>query len=148
MTDLDQLTSRFALIDLVSDYALGVDKHELDRFRNIWWDDAVWDIEFVKTFNGLDEITGAVENLIWPMWESTTHYCANHRVSFDGPDSAKGICDVYCIGNLADGQAAHVVASYHDDYERRGGRWAIARRYVNQRVFSPLAGQVLAPPGA
>src|SRR3546814_5434063 len=89
MTDLDQLTSRFALADLVSDYALGVDKHELDRFRNIWWDDAVWDIEFVKAFSGLDEIVGAVEDLIWPMWESTNHYCANHRVTFDGADRAK-----------------------------------------------------------
>src|SRR3546814_6548688 len=79
------------------------------------------------------------------MWESTTHYCANHRVTFDGADRAKGICDAYCIGNLADGQAAHVVASYHDDYERRGGKWAIVRRFVNQRVFSHLTGQVLAP---
>src|SRR3546814_1781762 len=58
------ISSRFALADLVSDYALGVDKHELDRFRNIWWDDAVWDIEFVKAFSGLDEIVGAVEDLI------------------------------------------------------------------------------------
>src|SRR3546814_5704787 len=95
MTDLYQLTSLFALADLVSDYALGVDKRELDRFRNIWWDDAVWDIEFVKAFSGLDEIVGAVEDLIWPMWESTTHYCAHHRVTFDGADRAKGICDVY-----------------------------------------------------
>src|SRR3546814_296621 len=142
------ISSRFALADLVSDYALGVDKHELDRFRNIWWDDAVWDIEFVKAFSGLDEIVGAVEDLIWPMWESTTHYCANHRVTFDGADRAKGICDVYCIGNLADGQAAHVVASSHDDYERRGGKWALVRGFVNQRVFRHLTGQGLATPGA
>src|SRR3546814_12496700 len=76
-------------------------------------------IEFVKAFSGLDEIVGAVEDLIWPMWESTTHYCANHRVTFDGADRAKGICDVYCIGNLADGPAAHVVASSHDRSEER-----------------------------
>src|SRR3546814_2408328 len=113
----DQLTSRCALADLVSDYALGVDKHELDRFRNIWWDDAVWDIEFVKAFSGLDDIVGAVEALIWPMWESTTHYCANHRVTFDGADRAKGNCVVYCIGHLADGPAAHAVASSRDDHE-------------------------------
>src|SRR3546814_11141864 len=83
----------------------------------------------------------SVEDLIGPMWERTTHYCANHRVTFDGADRAKGICDVYCIGNLADGQAAHVVASYHDDYERRGGKWATVRRFVNQRVFSHLTWQ-------
>src|SRR3546814_21174963 len=87
----------------------------------------------VKAFSGLDEIVGAVEDLIWPMWESTNHYCANHRVTFDGADRAKGICDVYCIGNLADGQAAHVVASYHDDYERRGGKWAIVRSRSEER---------------
>src|SRR3546814_5157910 len=133
----------------ISDWSSDVCSSDLlDRFRNIWWDDAVWDIEFVKALSGLDEIVGAVEDLIWPMWESTTHYCANHRVTFDGADRAKGICDVYCIGNLADGQAAHVVASYHDDYERRGGKWAIVRRFVNQRVFRHLTGQVRAPPGA
>src|SRR3546814_957099 len=89
-------------------------------------------IEFVKAFSGLDEIVGAVEDLIWPMWESTTHYCANHRVTFDGADRAKGICDVYCIGNLADGQAAHVVASYHDDYERRSEETKSELQYLIQ----------------
>src|SRR3546814_17939776 len=102
----------------------------------------------VKAFSGLDEIVGAVEDLIWPMWASTNHYCANHRVTFDGADRAKGICDVYCIGNLAHGQAAPVVASYHADYERRGGTWTRVRRLVTQRVLSHLTGQVLAPPGA
>ncbi|EQB32632.1 nuclear transport factor 2 family protein [Sphingobium ummariense] len=146
MSNLEEVISRFALADLVSDYCLGVDKHELERFQAIWWEDAVWDIEFVQKFSGIDEISGAVENLIWPMWQSTNHYCTNHRLELNG-DTAKGICDVYCIGNLADGQAAHVVASYHDDYERRNGTWKISRRFVNQRVFSPLTGLKLSPPG-
>jgi gamma-hexachlorocyclohexane dehydrochlorinase len=74
------------------------------------------------------------------MWESTAHYCANLRVSFDGPDKASGISNVYCVGNLAGGQAAIVVGSYHDEFERRGGVWKIARRRVDQRFFTPLAG--------
>lgn len=148
MSNLDHVVSKFALADLVSDYCLGVDKRDLGRFCAIWWDDAVWDIQYVQTFEGSEEIQQAVEGLIWPMWRDTTHYCTNHRVSFDNADRAHGICDVYCIGNLADGQAAHVVASYHDDYERRDGVWKIRRRYVNQRAFNPLRGQTLSPPGA
>ncbi|MFB0875306.1 MULTISPECIES: nuclear transport factor 2 family protein [unclassified Sphingobium] len=143
---IDPVT-RFALTDLVSDYCLGVDKKELSRFQDIWWPDAIWDIEFVQAFEGIDAITGAVENIVWPMWQNTTHYCANHRFTADGPDSAKGVCDVYCIGNLANGEGAHVVASYYDDFERREGAWRIKRRFVNQRAFNLLKDQSLSPPG-
>ncbi|SKC13391.1 hypothetical protein SAMN06295920_1241, partial [Rhizorhabdus histidinilytica] len=39
MSNLEEVISRFALADLVSDYCLGVDKHELERFQAIWWED-------------------------------------------------------------------------------------------------------------
>jgi gamma-hexachlorocyclohexane dehydrochlorinase len=147
MTDIDRLSSRFALHDLVSEYCLAVDERELDRFLAIWWENAVWDIEFVDTFVGYEGIRRAVRDVIWPMWQSTAHYCANLRVNFDGPYKASGISSVYCIGNLADGQAANAVGNYYDDFERRGGVWKIVQRRVNQRFFTPLAGISLTPAG-
>lgn len=141
------VTIRFALQDLVTDYCIGVDRRDMDRFEAIWWPDAVWEIEFLATYSGIEAITGAVREVVWPMWHSTTHYCANHRVTAYADDRASGTCDVYCIGNLADGQAAHVVASYHDEFEQRDGEWRIARRFVNQRAFNPVGAQTLVPPG-
>ena len=41
---LDHLESRFAMVDLTSDYCLGFDKRDFDRFLAIWWPDAVWEI--------------------------------------------------------------------------------------------------------
>src|SRR3546814_18713445 len=116
----------------ISDWSSDVCSSDLlDRFRNIWWDDAVWDLEFVKALSGLDEIVGAVEDLIWPMWESTTHYCANHRVTFDGADWTKGNCGVHFIGNPASGKGAHVVAGYHNHYEQRCTKVELVRGFRN-----------------
>lgn len=144
---IDQLESRFAMLDLVSDYCLGFDKHDFERFMNIWWEDAVWEIgPPFGTFEGTEGVTRAVKDILWPAWSASTHFTTNLRVTFDGPDSADGICDVDCIGTTSDGQAQTVSATYRDRFERRNGVWKIALRNVQMHHFSPLVGITLAPP--
>src|SRR5688572_32818921 len=41
---IDELESRAAIRDLVTDYCLGFDAHDWDRFISIWHPDAVWEI--------------------------------------------------------------------------------------------------------
>ena len=41
---VDELESRAAMRDLVSDYCIGFDRHDWDRFIAIWHKDAVWAI--------------------------------------------------------------------------------------------------------
>ena len=41
---IDELESRAALRDLVSDYCIGFDTHDWERFISIWHADAVWEI--------------------------------------------------------------------------------------------------------
>lgn len=145
---LDHLLSRFALQDLVSDYCLGFDKRDWDRFIAIWWEDCLWEIgPPFGDFAGHEGIARAVKDILWPAWDVSTHYTTNLRVSFDGPDAANGVCDVYCIGNTSDGQSQTVAATYTDCFERRGGVWKIARRHVKMHHFSPLVGITLSPPG-
>ena len=150
MTDqsaIDHLLSRFAMQDLVSDYCLGFDKRDWERFLAIWWEDAVWEIgPPFGTFVGHDGVTTAVKDILWPAWAQSTHYTTNLRLDFDGPDAASGICDVYCIGNTSDGQAQTVAATYTDRFQRRNGVWKIARRHVKMHHFSPLVGITLSPP--
>ena len=146
---LDHLESRFAMLDLVSDYCIGFDKRDWDRFLAIWWDDCVWEIgPPFGNFEGHEGITRAVKEILWPAWRQSTHFTTNLRVTFDGPDAAEGICDVDCIGTTADGQAQTVAATYTDRFERRDGVWKIAKRGVTMHHFSPLTGIVLSAPGA
>ncbi len=144
---LDWLETRFALIDLTSDYCLGFDKRDYDRFMGIWWDDAVWEVgPPFGNFVGRDGISAALETILWPAWAMSTHYNTNLRVASEGPDMAHGVSDVYCIGNTSDGQSQTVAATYTDRFERRSGEWKIAVRKVTMHHFSPLVGITLSPP--
>jgi gamma-hexachlorocyclohexane dehydrochlorinase len=144
---LDRLESRLAMLDLVSDYCLGFDKRDFERFMTIWWQDATWEIgPPFGNFQGHDGITHAVKGILWPAWLQSTHYTTNLRVVHEGPNLCHGICDVYCIGTTSDGQAQTVAATYTDRFERRGGVWKIALRHVKMHHFSPLIGITLAPP--
>ncbi len=144
---IDALESRFAMLDLTSDYCLGFDKHDFERFMGIWWDDAVWEVgpPFGR-FEGRAGIARALEGILWPAWAQSTHYNTNLRIVPDGSDAAKGVSDVYCIGNTSDGQSQTVAATYTDRFERRGGEWKIALRQVKMHHFSPLHGITLTAP--
>lgn len=144
---LDQTESRFAMNDLVSDYCHGFDKRDWDRFAAIWWPDAVWDIgPPFGSFEGIDGIAHVTKDILWDAWLASSHFTTNLVVTFDGADTASGICDVDCIGTTSDEQAQTVSATYYDRFERRDGVWKIARRKVKMHHFNPLPGVKLSPP--
>lgn len=145
---IDRLESRFAMLDLTSDYCHGFDKRDFDRFLAIWWEDCVWNIgpPFGR-FDGHEGIHRAIYDILWPAWNQSTHCTTNLRVTFMDDDRATGVCDVDCIGTTSDGQAQTVAATYRDLFERRGGIWKIARRDVTMHHFSPLVGITLSAPG-
>jgi len=144
---VDHLESRFALLDLVSDYCLGFDKRDFDRFLGIWWPDACWEIgPPFGNFDGHAGITRAVKDILWPAWLQSTHFTTNLRVSFADRDHASGICDADCIGTTSDGQAQTVAATYTDQFMRRDGVWKIIKRQVRMHHFSPLNGITLSAP--
>ena len=144
---LAQLEDRFALQDLASDYCLGFDKRDFDRFLAIWWPDARWEIgPPFGNFEGHEGITRAVKEILWPAWLQSTHYTTNLRVAPEAPTLVHGVCDVYCIGTTSDGQAQTVSATYSDRFEKRGDVWKIAVRKVTMHHFSPLVGITLAAP--
>lgn len=145
---IDQLESRIALRDLVSDYCHGFDKREYDRFLSIWWEDCVWDIgpPFGR-FEGHDGVHEAVHDVLWPAWRETHHLTTNLRLEFSDADNASGICDVDCMGTLNEGPDCQVVgATYSDQFQRRNGAWKIRERTVKIHYFNPVPGTVLAAP--
>lgn len=149
MARIDQLESRHALRDLVSDYCHGFDKREWDRFMAIWWEDCVWDIgPPFGTFVGHAGVTEAVKEILWPYWRETHHLSTNLRIAFQDADHATGVCDVDCTGASMEDEAQMISATYSDQFERRNGVWKIARRDVTMHYFNPMPGVVIAAPAA
>ena len=145
---IDELESRAALRDLVSDYCLGFDTRDRDRFISIWHNDAVWEIgPPFGTFNGHDGIRKAVYEILYPVWRETHHLTSNLRLSFNDPDHAHGICNVDCMGATMDNVVQMISATYTDDFARRNGIWKIAKRNVVIHYFNPVPGAVMSAPG-
>ena len=144
---VDELESRSAMRDLVSDYCIGFDRHDWDRFIGIWHEDAVWAIgDPFGEFVGHDGIREAVFEVLYPAWRETNHLSTNLRIEFSDADHALGRCDVDCMGAAPDGVVQMVGASYMDTFERRDGIWKIARREVQMHYFNPLPGVEMSPP--
>ena len=75
---LDRVESRFAMHDLVSDYCHGFDKRDWERFRAIWWPDAIWDIgPPFGTFEGTDGIAHVTKDVLWGAWLASSHFTTN-----------------------------------------------------------------------
>lgn len=146
---IDELESRAALRDLVSDYCHGFDKGDFDRFLAIWWEDCVWDIgPPFGAFEGHAGIEKAVKEVLWGAWRETHHLTSNLKLRFDGPDCAYGECDVDCMGALRDDSVQMISATYRDHFVRRAGVWKIKRRDVTLYYFNPIPGARMTRPGA
>jgi gamma-hexachlorocyclohexane dehydrochlorinase len=144
---IDELESRAALRDLVSDYCIGFDNHDWERFISIWHADAVWEIgPPFGTFNGHQGIREAVNDVLYPAWRETHHLSSNLRLTFDDPDHGHGTCDVDCMGATADDVVQMISATYTDDFERREGVWKIAKRNVVIHYFNPIPGAEMTSP--
>ena len=147
MQQVDELQSRAALRDLVTDYCLGFDRHEWDRFISIWHPDAVWEIgPPFGTFRNHEGIYKAVHEVLYPVWRETHHLTSNLRLTFKDRDHAHGICNVDCMGATKDNVVQMISATYTDDFERRHGAWKIARRAVVIHYFNPVPGAQMTAP--
>jgi hypothetical protein len=144
---VDELQSRVALRDLVTDYCLGFDTHDWDRFISIWHPDAVWEIgPPFGTFRNHEGIRKAVHDVLYPVWRETHHLTSNLRVTFKDRDHAHGICNVDCMGATKDNVVQMISATYTDDFERRNNVWKIAKRAVVIHYFNPVPGAQMTAP--
>lgn len=144
---IDELESRAAIRDLVTDYCLGFDTHDWDRFISIWHPDAVWEIgPPFGTFEKHDGIRRAVFDALYPVWRETHHLTSNLRLAFRDADHAEGVCNVDCMGATRDDVVQMISATYADEFERRQGAWKIAKRSVTIHYFNPLPGARMTAP--
>ena len=144
---LDELESRSAMRDLVTNYCMGFDNHDWDTFISIWHEDAVWDIgPPFGSFEGHAGVKEAVYDVLYPAWRETHHLTTNLKIAFTDADHARGVCDVDCMGANPDNVVQMVGATYTDDFERRDGVWKIAKRTVTMHYFNPMPGLEMSAP--
>jgi len=145
---VDELESRAAIRDLVTDYCHGFDNHNWEQFISIWHEDAVWEIgPPFGTFENHQGIRQAVEEVLYPAWRETHHLTSNLRLNFKDSDHCSGVCDVDCMGATADDIVQMISATYSDEFERREGVWKIARRVVKIHYFNPIPNAEMSAPG-
>jgi hypothetical protein len=145
---LDELESRAAIRDLVTDYCQGFDNHNWEQFISIWHEDAVWEIgPPFGTFENHEGIRQAVEEVLYPAWRETHHLTSNLKLNFSDSDHCSGVCDTDCMGATADDIVQMISATYSDEFERRKGIWKIARRVVKIHYFNPIPNAEMSAPG-
>jgi gamma-hexachlorocyclohexane dehydrochlorinase len=144
---IDELESRVAIRDLVTDYCIGFDTHDWNRFISIWHADAVWEIgPPFGNFTGHAGIKKVVDEVLYAVWRETHHLTTNLRVTFQDADHAHGICNVDCMGATKDNVVQMINATYTDEFERRDGVWKIAKRNVVMHYFNPVPGAQMSAP--
>lgn len=144
---IDELESRAALRDVVTDYCQGFDNRDWEQFIGAWHEDAVWDIgPPFGTFEGHTGIHQVVHETLYTIWRETHHLTSNLRLKFSDPDHASGVCDVDCMGATLDDVVQMISATYTDDFERRDGTWRIAHRKVKIHYFNPVPNAQMSAP--
>jgi hypothetical protein len=120
------LADRAEIIDCLSRYARGMDRLDRDLARSAYHDDAIDDhIGFV----------GHVDDFLdWAFayhggQVRHQHYVTNHSVELDGDDAHVESYYLF-VGTERDDAAPLTITGgrYIDHFQRRDGRWAIAKR--------------------
>ncbi len=111
---------------LAQRYAVYLDARELDKLVELF----VPDVRVGSAGRGREALRADFDRSLRAVGASFLQV-GGHVVDFAGEERASGV--VYCRGEIQDGgpeSARWIVQAiqYHDDYERREGRWLFVRR--------------------
>ena len=130
--NLEELSARAEIHDVLLRYCRGLDRVDMSLVRGAFHEDAY--VQFPKSLH-VGSVDGFVTFLSeeMPRFVRTMHFLGNSLIEFDGPDVAHA--ETYLNGFHQASQRHHwngdfvkLWARYLDRFERRDGRWLIARR--------------------
>jgi len=131
MSDVEQrfarLESRFAISDLVVNYATALDDRQWNLLGELWAKDAVFVSPNSVTEGREAIVEGFRVRLSAYTW--SLHDPHGHSVEFDDDTHARGTVIGYSELGKADSTLTTSIR-YHDDYVLEEGRWRFARRSV------------------
>ncbi|MEU3511993.1 nuclear transport factor 2 family protein [Streptomyces longwoodensis] len=129
---VDELTARAEIHDVLLRYCRGLDRVDMDLVRGAFHEDA-W-VQFPASLH-VGPVDGFLEFLTgeMPRFVRTMHLLGNSLIEFDGPDVAH--VETYLQADHQGSELHHwkgeyvkLWARYLDRFERRDGKWLIARR--------------------
>jgi ketosteroid isomerase-like protein len=133
MTDLTAVADRFAIQDVMSNYAAGVDERDLDRYRDCFADDVVivgfgagpteGADQWVSEVIGKLEAFGATQHMLGPVYAEIKGDHANVRT------------DVQALHYMAEDPETTLIlwATYVTEMKKIEGAWKISRHELVRR---------------
>ena len=131
--NLQYVSDRIELMDVMSKYAKGVDERDMALYRSVFADD----VEVVgfgpNVYRGIDAWAAFVETAL-AQYGATQHMLGPQLATVDG-DTAHCRTDVQALHYLKDKPATTLTlwATYVTDMKRIGGQWKIARHELISR---------------
>jgi uncharacterized protein (TIGR02246 family) len=135
---LDWVESLEHIRRLAYTYCHGLDRRDIEVFSSVWLPDGEWVLGPEATARGLEQIRELAVGGIWAAFAETHHWSSNLAVDVAG-DRATATCDIDVTARDNDGQWFRASAIYNDVYERRDGRWGLARREGDVQFQEPFA---------
>lgn len=129
--NLQQLSDRLEIEDLVAEYADAIDTLQLERLDQVFTPDAHIDYSAMGGAVGSYPEVRAFLAQALPLFKNTQHLIANYRITLKG-DSATG--KIMCFNPMElklDDKSSPVFFLglwYQDEYVRTEAGWRIARR--------------------
>ena len=135
--DLQTLTDRIAIEDLLTRYATAVDRRDWDGYRSVFTADAVIDYTSAGGIAGnLEEVVEFLSTTL-EMFEMTQHLVSNLDIGIDG-DSATVKAVFYNPMRLEGGETWFTGGWYHHDLERTETGWR-SRRLREETAWTDRA---------
>ena len=120
--DLQTLSDRAEITDLLTRYARAVDRQDWDLFRSVFTSDARIDYTQVGGIAGdVEEVAGFLSKVM-PMFETIQHLISNIDIAIDG-DGAKVVAMVYNPLKLPDSPVWATGGWYHHELVRTPDGW-------------------------
>jgi ketosteroid isomerase-like protein len=136
--DLDVLTSRLDIRDLVDRYALAVDQQDVDALVGLYTPDGEFE-RIQKTIVGTEDLRTFYAGMV-ARYHPTRHLPSVHVITELGPTAASGIqTGTAELGE--DGVLLRAAYRFRDTYARLDGEWRFRRRslrYMYVTEYSSL----------
>ena len=121
--NIDDLIAREEITDVIKRLARGTDRLDEELMASCYWPDGFDDH---NAFRGSGTEFAKWVCDVLPHFDATMHFIASPYIRVDG-DVAQ--CDTYCVAHHVSADSDMVLGlRYVDRFERRDGRWLIAKR--------------------
>ena len=123
-----ELDDRLAITDLIHAYCDHFDRNEPEAVAALFTSDATVDYgPEAETIVGADAIAPTIAAGLQRTFAATSHHVSNIRLTFEGPDRARGVTYLYAWHRYVDGSPdGELWGRYRHRFERTDAGWRIA----------------------